>query len=208
MKPENGWWLPDCDNYFVGKLRARGWEIDQLETALKYVTDFNLAIDGGAHIGTWSAALAGRFAEVIAFEPASDTFDCARRNLQNHVNVRLVPAALGASRMRAAIRDDPERLGNTGSRYLTDGDAFEVYRLDDYRLEALDFLKLDLEGYEYFALLGAERTVRQCRPVLYVEVKPFATRFGLEPEAAPKLLASWGAREVERIRKDRIYVFE
>lgn len=201
------WELPDADTYFAPVLKPEGFEIDKLEAALGHVRQWRVAVDAGAHIGTWSWHMAKRFRTVLAFEPARDTFECLARNLGDEPNVVPVRAAMGASRVWAGIHDDRSRPGNTGARHLGAGDDFAVEPLDDYRIDELDFLKLDVEGYEYFALLGAEKTIRTCAPVVCMEVKDFGGRFGVETEAAARLLLSWGAREAARLRNDRVYVF-
>jgi hypothetical protein len=45
----------------------------------------------------------------------------------------------------------------------------EVRRLDDLRLPAPDFIKIDVEGHELEMLKGAERTLRDKRPGLMIE---------------------------------------
>ena len=201
------WRLPQSDSYFRPLLTAEGFEIDHLEAALKYVAGFRTAVDGGAHIGTWAARMAASFGRVMAFEPARDTFECLCSNTAEFDNVEEIPSALGSSRMFGAIRDDPLRAGNTGARFVTEGRDFLIEKLDDYELRDLDFLKLDLEGYEYFALLGAQQTVRRCRPVVLIEDKDFGNRYGLERGVAAALLAGWGMKEAERVRNDRIFVW-
>ncbi len=44
-------------------------------------------------------------------------------------------------------------------------------RIDDLELAELDFIKLDVEGYEYQALKGAEQTLKRCRPMVMFEDK-------------------------------------
>jgi FkbM family methyltransferase len=208
MKTDGHWRLPDADTYFAGRLTVRGFEIEKLDAALAHVRQFRTAVDGGAHIGTWSAQLAGRFEDVIAFEPAPDTYACLERNVAGLPNVHTLRMALGACRRTGVMVDDPSRPGNTGARYLGEGSGCPVERLDELAIAHLDFLKLDLEGHEYFALLGAERTVKACRPVMVIEEKAFPGRYAVEPRAALDLLASWGAIVRQRIRSDVILSFD
>lgn len=205
------WALPAADRYFGSILAQdpRGFEIDHLETALKHCTSFRTAVDGGAHVGTWSAAMAKRFARVLAFEPAADTFACLSANLFEVKNVDLYQVALGPQRGCGSIVDDPARPGNTGSRHLNverPGET-EIMALDELGLTDLDFLKLDVEGYELHALRGAEQTLKAYRPVVLIECKKFRpARYGVDAEAAALFLRTAGYREVARVRNDRVFV--
>lgn len=201
------WKLPAADTYFAPLLTEQGFEIEKLEVAFSHCRRFRTAVDGGAHIGTWSARMAQSFRRVLAVEPAADAIDCLVENTGLLLNVTPIRAALGASRIFASLRDDPARPGNTGARFIGDGNDFEVIRLDDLGIPDLDFVKLDVEGYEYFALLGAERTVRAQRPVVMLEDKDFGARYGLPQGAARDLLASWGMVEVEHMKNDYVYLF-
>jgi FkbM family methyltransferase len=209
MNPQHQTWaLPETDTYFHPILQEdpRGFQIDHLDAALRHCTQFRTAVDGGAHVGTWTVAMAARFHRVAAFEPAGDTFDCLQANTQGLANIVLYRCALGATRGRGEIVDDGARRGNTGSRYLqitTDG-SVEVLPLDFLQLRDLDFLKLDVEGHELQALQGARATLKRCRPVVLIEVKPL--RVGHDPMLAVRWIEDFGYREVSRVGRDRIYV--
>lgn len=205
------WALPQSDRYFGPLLQEdpRGFQIDHLELALRHCKRFHTAVDGGAHIGTWSVAMAQRFERVIAFEPARDTFECLCENIHGLKSVTPFMVALGAVQTNGSVIDDPTRPGNTGARYLNGIGAGEctIRPLDDFHLEYVDFLKLDVEGYELHALTGAVQTLNRCRPVVMIEVKAFRPpRFGLSTDAADKFLRGVGYREVARARNDRVYV--
>lgn len=43
-------------------------------------------------------------------------------------------------------------------------------RLDEYRLDDVRFMKIDVEGHELEVLVGAEGTIERCSPVLLVEI--------------------------------------
>lgn len=209
MKQAGEFMIPESDSYFAPFLEAGGFQIDHLEEALKFVTEFNVAIDGGAHVGSWSRRLSEVFEEVIAFEPAEDTFECLKVNTELDQSIAIHKAALGASSGRGRIVDDISRFGNTGSRFMNidDEGPIEIISLDSLGLDELDFLKLDVEGFEYYALLGGEKTIRGYRPTILVEEKGFGRRYDLQPLAASNLLVSWGAVHVAKIGNDHVFVF-
>ena len=202
------WAVPAADNYFRRFLDAdpRGFQIDHLQEALKFCFECRrLAVDGGAHIGTWSRHLAAEFDRVMAFEPADDTYACLVENAIAHSNVVPINKALGEVIGRGKIVDDPSRPGNTGARHLGKGDSVDVIPLDEYDLQDLDFLKLDVEGYEIEAINGAAETLKRCRPVVVIEVKKL--RAERDPKAAVKRLAQFNYAEASRVRNDYIFIY-
>jgi hypothetical protein len=50
-----------------------------------------------------------------------------------------------------------------------EGEPVPVVTIDGLDLRACQFMKLDVEGMETEALRGAAKTIRRCRPFLYVE---------------------------------------
>lgn len=195
MKRAGKWWVPDAEELQMDALGRGGWQIDHLETALQHVRSFRCAVDGGAHIGSWTVAMAEQFEHVVAFEPAEDTFRCLEKNVDRwrsahpHRHIDLSRFALGETIEAGFGMEEDGRYhgGNTGGRYLVAGQgAISTIPLDRYPLpRALDFLKLDLEGFELFALRGARETIERFKPVILLEDKPrMAHRFGLAPHSA------------------------
>src|SRR5882762_3143975 len=139
------WKLPVTDTYFRPILdqNAGGFEIDHLDFALKYVKKFRCAVDGGAHVGIWSMHMAKYFTEVMAFEPALDTFECLVENTKSvYPRVVAVHAALGASTGKCQLASDLTRPGNTGSRMVANyGISTPMVSLDAYVFLTLDFIK-------------------------------------------------------------------
>ncbi|OAD19886.1 Methyltransferase FkbM domain protein [Candidatus Thiomargarita nelsonii] len=65
-----------------------------------------------------------------------------------------------------------------------------IKKLDDLSLSPF-FIKLDVQGYEFQALLGAERTLMESRPILLIEnpgkrVQSYLADFGYKPYAFEK----------------------
>lgn len=213
------WRLPEADTYFGPMLKATpdGFELDHLHYALQHVRRFTTAIDGGAHVGTWTSAMSSVFKSVIAFEPARDTYDCLASNISSLQNVRAYRVALGSFNGTCVMEDDPTRVGNTGSRTVGSlnggtGDT-PMAALDSFvqdlpaDLQDIGFLKLDLEGYEIEALKGAVDTIQRCSPTILVECKKFnPPRYG-GPEVVIKFLTEQlGYRQVGGVRNDQVFV--
>lgn len=210
MKTVNGWAFPDVDEFMAGEMKADGtYQASHLRLALKHVTDWGVAIDGGAHVGTWSRLMAERFGRVIAVEPSPDTFECLVENMRafgcSAVEARQV--ALGAVPGKVSmILDGPQaERKNTGGRYVGPGSDVPQQTLDSWNLESLGFLKLDVEGSEPLVLMGARATLARCRPIVLFENKGLCRRFGLKPVAAQDVLAAAGYRELEIAGCDRIW---
>jgi FkbM family methyltransferase len=212
MKTVAGFAFPDADTFMAREIKPDGsYQRPHLDAALKHVTDFSCAIDGGAHVGTWSALMAGRFTRVIAVEPAADAFECLVQNMRPHANVECRNVALaGSNESGASLALDAKQSarGNTGGRYLSFAKKGSVVcqMVDSWSLKRLGFLKLDVEGYEPFALEGARETLCRCKPVVLFEAKQFHTdRYGLEPHAPEMFLASIGYRFLQAIGHDQIW---
>lgn len=214
MKLEGGMWLPDDDNYF-GQIfeKEGGFQLDRLAIALSHVSKFDVALDVGAHVGSWTKVMAERFGKVMAFEPVKSTFECLERNMYPHSNALTFNAALNDKAGHVTIGWDKKYAsqGNTGSKFVKEVTEGEIlaYSLDDLNLDILDFLKLDVEGAEYNVLKGGERTILTTRPVIILESKKgYGSRFGVSDDAAIELLKGFGATQVDRINADYIFMFK
>jgi FkbM family methyltransferase len=184
-----GQWDPDIG--LVGRLLDRG----------------DSFVDGGAHVGLFTlvaAARVGSEGRVLCFEPTSATRDRLARNveLNGFHNVEIVPAALSSAEGSAAFRVFD--VFGSGLNHLGPVDA-EGGRLETVAVTTLDtalaqrgyervsLVKLDLEGAEHAALLGAQRTLAELRPDLLMEIEPtHLARMGASPEAIESLLTQHG----------------
>ena len=159
---------------------------------MEMVKDRRVAVDIGAHVGLWSRVMALDFERVHAFEPLPDHTVCWRRNMEAFDNAELHVVALGTEEKTVSLVTEATRTGDThvgGQR-----GSVPMTRLDSFGLDNVDFIKVDCEGYELFALQGGEETLKRCRPVICVEQKPgHAGRFGLADTQALDYLESLGA---------------
>lgn len=123
-------------------------------------------IDVGANIGFYTAFMAnivGEKGRVYAFEPSPHNFNLLKK-YNNNNNVTLVQAAVGDTTGEIVLYVS-DKLNVDHQTYETDEIREKVnvlsYRLDDYlKNEKVDFIKMDIQGFEYQALLGMKNILR------------------------------------------------
>lgn len=221
MKKFGNFWVPDADakgaknrKRMAALFGAKEGSIEALELAIEHIrknkpallTNGGSAIDAGANVGSYTRVLAKHFTKVYAFEPARDTFQCLERNVfenGDYDKVHLYNAAVSDERSYVGVKRSWLRLSIT-STVSGKGDVPAV-PLDSLALDGLRFLKLDVEGFEYQALLGAKATIEKCRPVVLMEVKPAEEEQLPAPYKAEKLLLSMGFTAVLTAGINRLY---
>ncbi|AUC96458.1 hypothetical protein QU42_31575 [Bradyrhizobium sp. UASWS1016] len=158
-------------------------------------------LDVGANIGLFSiegATAVGSSGNVIAIEAAPPHAQTIRdaAALNRLQNIEVVPAAVGSSE-GAAILTLPEK-GNYGM-YTLGSVAGErsfqvpVRRIDDIVAgRRVDFIKIDIEGSEYQALLGAVQTLKSTPPLLIELNEAALVGCGSSARQVKQLLFSYG----------------
>lgn len=205
--------LPASDTHFrdminKGKLFVgKGtYQMNKLEAGLELTKSRRVALDIGAHVGLWTRVLAHYFDRVHAFEPLRAHADCLVLNTLGLHNVVLHDGiALGQGGSvdgSVPMLSVPDNTGNARvvSRNETIADATMVpvhpltaFFPDD--VDDVDFIKIDVEGYEMAVVLGGEQVIRRCKPAMVVEQKPGnAERYGWRTGEVLDVLKAWGAR--------------
>jgi FkbM family methyltransferase len=132
--------------------------------------------DVGAHVGFYTllaAQLAGPSGRVVAFEPASRNLRYLREHLRLNgtSNVTVVEAAVsdrpGSACFEEGASSQTGRLDPAGL-----GLAVETVTLDDLVARGVvpgpDVIKMDIEGGELRALLGAKRMLEERHPAIFL----------------------------------------
>ena len=133
---------------------------------LSHVKGRGLALDIGAHIGTWTVPLAARFKQVIAFEPVAANRACLEANVEGLDNVVVMPTAIGGYNGTGTMVLPGD---NSGTYCLHHGTDVLVATLDVVIFSPVDFIKLDVEGQEGAVLIGAEKILRDSHPAVFFE---------------------------------------
>jgi FkbM family methyltransferase len=200
-------WLPQDDLHFAQFLSGgdKKYQFEVLTEAIGHCRNFDTAIDIGAHVGLWSLHLSERFREVHAFEPHPLHACCFLLN---------VPAG-GVTLTTCALADAPSRAElitrnhNSGDTYMKKSSAGSVIvrRLDDFKIEEVSFIKIDVQGAELDVLRGAARTIEKFRPVILAEDHPPSSElYGAGLRELSAFLAPYGYRSPENVgKKDLLF---
>ena len=207
MKKHKGVWLPDSDTHFQPMMDKAGlrelsgrmvgvYQHDKMTAALAHVRQFRTALDIGAHVGFWSMWLADRFQSLHAFEPVALHAKCWRANVTGPHAI-LHPCALGAEHGTTGFATNNE---NSGKAHIDGAGKVPVAPLDEFNFNEVDFIKIDVEGFESAVIDGGRDTLLRCRPVVIVESNGQHKRYGLQDPV--DLLQSMGATVIESLRHD------
>ncbi|NYT32987.1 FkbM family methyltransferase [Rhizobium sp. WYCCWR 11128] len=141
-----------------------------------------IVADIGANIGIYTrmfSGLTGATGQVHAFEPAPANFEKLEATVNGLSNVSLRHAAVGAGSGTIKLYVSNEL--NVDHRTFDSGDGrasidVPLVRLDDYFSpgQRVDFIKIDVQGYELSVLQGAERVLRENRDIrIFMEFWPY-----------------------------------
>lgn len=225
MKQHQGIWLPDHEKHLVEWMDKSGelvdgrgtYQIKKLRAALGYVKNWRVAVDVGAHVGFWSIHLCWRFNRVQAFEPMAEHRECWERNMDLPYNdwingerqAQVHPYALGAAPGRVSLSVPP---GSSGGTHVSGPGEIEMRTLDSFEFQNVDFIKVDVEGFELAVLQGAVETLKRCRPVVIVEQKAHTPggqkHLAAGGKPAVDFLLTMGAKLRKEISGDFILTFD
>jgi FkbM family methyltransferase len=173
----------NCKDIWIGKSLSYYGEYSEHEVDLfrHVVKPGDVVLDVGANIGSFSIPLArivGLGGLVVAIEPERHNFYtlCGNVALNNLRNVFCFQQAAGSQSGSINVPEiDFEATTNFGGIELEKDYSTSAHypvsmcRIDDLGTPGCNFIKIDVEGMEKAALMGAEGKIRENKPFLYVE---------------------------------------
>lgn len=200
--------LPRSDFSYQTLFHQGAYEPYVADTMFARLQAGQVFLDIGANLGLFAlpvAKIVGPQGCVIAVEASQENakllLENANRNLIG--NIKIFPVGAGDDN---GVVLSPRRLdtsdkvllppGDLG-RYETHYDLVPTIRIDDLLSSCrrkIDTIKIDVEGYEYRVVLGAQNTIRQHGPDIYLEYSDAFQRHGSNVSGAVllKLLADMG----------------
>lgn len=158
-------------------LRIYGeWAQNEIDLISHFIKPGSRIIDVGAYIGTHTRAfsnIVGELGAVYSFEPNPISYNILEENKKCSMynNISLFQIGLGDTSKYLYYKTQ-----NFGSSFLVnldltqDVDSVQVKPLDYFNLNKIDFIKVDIEGMEAEFLVGGAETIRECKPVMLLEI--------------------------------------
>lgn len=186
----NGQWVVEGDSHFAVWAKQRGNIITDpgLMRWLKpHLEGVKVAYDLGANIGDHTRAYLDMGMQVVAIEPNPLPFQCLQKNCPT---ARCLQVAASDTAGVATFAQSE----NVGASRIAPGGGMQVITvaLDSLDLPDPGYVKLDVEGYEVFALRGMIETLKRCKPIIFCEVNRGALAAnGHTPEDITSLLRDY-----------------
>ncbi len=155
-----------------------------VNTIIKNIKKEDTFLDIGANIGYYTNLLPMFCKNVIGFEPIKRIYKQNLKSIQKnrYQNVKLYNLALGEKSGTSKIYENRKNIGGSSliknklateeqdnefeeEVKIVDGDSF----LKDTKI---DFIKMDVEGYELYVLKGINKIIKKYKPKIIMEFSP------------------------------------
>ena len=192
-----------CEDFYESEeLNYLNGFLKQYYGEKKEITVCDIGANIGNHTLYFAKVLGAKW--VYSFEPVPSTFDILKKNIEinNLHNVSLYNCALGEveGNGNVLVRDE-SNAGANSIVYDANG-VTDIKMLDSFEFDyKIDFLKMDVEGFEKSVLNGAKRILKKNHPVLYIEI--FDTNYA----EVLHLLEEIGYVKVDSIDKNYVFTY-
>ncbi len=172
-----------------------------------YLQPSMVYLDCGANIGNHTIyfSMIAKAKKIYAFEGLEDTYRILKKNIElNHLEqVEAYNYVLGAHEGYAEVSSYQDDNTVETSFCETTEHKIKMVKIDDLRIdEKVDFIKMDVEGFEKNVLIGMEQLLKRDHPILMIEI------FNENYNEVSKLLNSYGYYQEEKISNFDDYIFK
>lgn len=172
------------------------------------------AVDIGANTGEVTNILSKHWNKVTAFEPTPDTFEYLKNNVNQNVSCKNIGLSNTKDSLKFITGKDQRKnqiVSNDFTKKGWETISIEVTTLDSFNFSDVDFLKIDVEGHERHVVLGAEQTIKKCKPLIVIEIsfekKVYDKSMSKNHSEALDILQSWGYKIQARHKHDYVLEF-
>jgi FkbM family methyltransferase len=131
----------------------------------------DVVIDAGAWIGDFSAYASRKGAKVFAFEPSNENLVYLYQTKDLNSNIEIIEKGLSDNSGISYITVNSSVADRISSQ-STNSEKITLTTIDNFvtekKLEKIDFIKSDIEGFERKMLTGAKQTLKNFAPKLSI----------------------------------------
>lgn len=146
-----------------------------------------ISIDVGANKGVWSHVLSEISSTVYAFEPNPKLYRVLQKCMNNKVIAKNVALSNTSGYAELRIPKNKKGYSNQGSS-LSEIKVSKNYKsidveidtLDNFNIDRVGFIKIDVEGHELAVLEGAKKTIQKNMPIMIIEIEEKHTKKPIE----------------------------
>ncbi len=157
------------------------YERDELDLLFEFLTPLKecfssgTALDIGANIGNHSVFFSTYFSQVHSFEPSPDTYYLLHYNAKQRENITAHNMGLGDLSGQFHMVENHTNIGgtyiDTADNDQDRGETISVQKMDELSidLDALTFMKIDVEGFEERVIKGGIESIKKHQPLIVFE---------------------------------------
>jgi FkbM family methyltransferase len=173
-------------DFFIGDTDAAHWydkwypnllqnELLSINSVLA-LKNPKVIVDIGAHHGFSTVYFAKAFpdAKIVAVEPNPSNFVLLKANIEHNKCKNIITHNVLLSDISGKSESINMDSSNSFVSFQKDASSLALYTttLDELVTEPIDFIKIDVEGFEHKILLGAKRILEKQKPIMEIEIHP------------------------------------
>lgn len=173
---QNGWHLPDDDQrvtFLVSNdadMYNPAYEEKYRSLLIDHLPNKRTFIDVGANVGIWSLPMIKHFKKIVSYEPSKQNIECIKANIPSGIELR--EKAVADFEGEAEFHQAGKNCGDGKLARSSKHASYKVpvVKLDNEKLEDVDFVKIDTQGWELEVLKGMSELIKTQRPWVMFEV--------------------------------------
>jgi FkbM family methyltransferase len=158
------------------------FEPDLVSVFDSLITPSDIVLDVGANIGCTSILFGSRAAKVFSFEPSPTTFKFLEKNVLGANLPNVSPQNFGLGKASGSFEltfaADNRSGGFVSNKVVASAghtvESIKIVQGDVYLetlgLDRVDFIKIDVEGFEQDVIEGLHQTIEKSKPVVVLEL--------------------------------------
>jgi FkbM family methyltransferase len=199
----NGFYVPANDIYIEDWKAGQPFTQNKcLEKFIKFCENknkkFNHILDIGAWVGTWSVAMNKYCGRVVAFEPDPLHYECLVKNVPEDIETHQL--AVGNEQKMISLSQD----NFTQSKRVVGEGTIPMITVDSLKMDDIDLIKIDVEGYEMEVLKGAVETLKNTQ-YLMIELNNNTKKYGSNNIDVEKFITSLGFKVFMAHWPDKVF---